>query len=418
MNLIRIGFVPVTDRRSGGIFQYSAVMAEALASLVREEAVQVVPFLSNLNRTGILPDPLGASAVNLDPPSLPGVLQRLAKRMIPQGAIRDALQRSWASSGNHPKTRLDTRDWFRETGVKLVFYPAPQPLAFEARTPFVMAVHDLQHRLQPHFPEVSANGEWERREYVFDNAARQATVLIADSEVGREDILSFYGDRISPDRVKVLPFLPALRESMPPTADHIRRIRAKYALPSSYVFYPSQFWPHKNHVRLIQAVARLKQEGVEIPIVLSGSASGPFRRETFGAMMSEARKGKVEGLVRHIGYADDDDMPVLYRDATALVMPTFFGPTNIPILEAWECECPVLTSRLRGISEQAGDAAVLVDPLSVDELADGIARLWAEDDLRKDLVAAGRRRLRRYTPADYRARLKDIIEEAWAHIAF
>ena len=73
-----------------------------------------------------------------------------------------------------------------------------------------MAIHDLQHRLQPEFPEVSANGEWERREYRFRNGARYATLLLADSEVGKEDLLNFYGPYgVTPDRVKVLPFIPA-----------------------------------------------------------------------------------------------------------------------------------------------------------------------------------------------------------------
>ena len=78
----------------------------------------------------------------------------------------------------------------------------------------------------------------------------------------------------------------------------------------------------------------------------------------------------LEGELRYLGYVPDEDMSGLYAGAVALVMPTFFGPTNIPVVEAWTFGCPVLTSDIRRIREQAGNAAVLVDPRSVEAIAD------------------------------------------------
>ena len=99
-------------------------------------------------------------------------------------------------------------EWFARTGVELMLFPAPKAIAFEAGLPYIMAVHDLQHRLQPEFPEVSADGEWEAREYLFRNGVEHALAVLVDSEVGREDVLNCYGELVSPERVKVLPFLP------------------------------------------------------------------------------------------------------------------------------------------------------------------------------------------------------------------
>jgi PAS domain S-box-containing protein len=93
-------------------------------------------------------------------------------------------------------------------------------------------------------------------------------------------------------------------------------------------------------------------------------------------------------------------------------MPTFFGPTNIPVLEAWSFGCPVLTSDIRGIREQMADGAVLVDPRSVESIAEGIYRLWTDENLRRQLTDAGRRRLSSYTADDFRNRLLEILEEA------
>jgi len=136
----------------------------------------------------------------------------------------------------------------------------------------------------------------------------------------------------------------------------------------------------------------------------------------FRSVQEAMRRLGLEERVLSLGYVPDGDMSALYAGAVALIMPTFFGPTNIPVLEAWSFGCPVLTSDIRGIREQVGDAAVLVDPRSVESIADGIRRLWTDEGLRAALAERGRRRLQSYTPADFRARLADILDEAKARI--
>src|SRR5262249_40728612 len=108
----------------------------------------------------------------------------------------------------------------------------------------------------------------------------------------------------------------------------------------------------------------------------------------------------------------DGDMSGLYAEAAALVMPTFFGPTNIPVLEAWAFGCPVVTSDVRGIREQVDRAAILVDPGSAEAVADGIYRIWTASSLASQLAVLGRGRLAEYTPDHYRRRLIDILVEA------
>jgi len=281
-----------------------------------------------------------------------------------------------------------------------------------------MTIHDLQHRLQPEFPEVSANGEWERREYRFRNGARYATLLLTDSEVGKEDILNCYGPYgVTPDRVKVLPFIPACYLAQDVPEGERRRVRATYHLPERYLFYPAQFWPHKNHIRIVQALGLLKQaHQVKIPVVFCGSHDGEIREATFREVMTLRCQLGLEEEIRYLGYVPDADMSGLYAGAAALVMPTFFGPTNIPVVEAWRFWCPVLTSDIRGIREQAGKAAVLVDPRSVEAIADGIYQLWTDESLRNVLADAGRQRLAAYTPDYYRRELMAILEDAKARI--
>jgi glycosyltransferase involved in cell wall biosynthesis len=309
--------------------------------------------------------------------------------------------------------------WLYRCGVELMIYPSRNRLSFETGLPYVAAIHDLQHRLQPEFPEVSANGQWEEREYYFRNVTRCATLLLADSEVGKEDILHFYGPYgVTPDKVKVLPYLPACYLAMDVSESERQRVRTLYHLPERYLFYPAQFWPHKNHVRIVQALGLLKRERrLQVSVVFCGSYSGEIREHTFREVLSLSSQLGVEKQIHYLGYVPDEDMSGIYAEAVALVMPTFFGPTNIPILEAWAFGCPVLTSDIRGVREQVQEAGVLVDPRSVEAIAEGMYQLWTDEILACSLADLGRQRLASYTPDDYRRRLVAILQEAKTRVS-
>jgi glycosyltransferase involved in cell wall biosynthesis len=213
--------------------------------------------------------------------------------------------------------------------------------------------------------------------------------------------------------VKVLPFLPACYLSEDVPADERQRVRMSYRLPDQYLFYPAQFWPHKNHARIVQALALVKQgHRLEAPMVFCGTPAGKIARRAFHEVMGLSHRLGVERQIHHLDYVPNEDMSGLYAGATALIMPTFFGPTNIPVLEAWGFGCPVMTSNIRGIRQQAGDAALLVDPRSVEAIAEGVHKLLTDEGLRRVLADRGRQRLAMYTPDDYRHLLTGILEEA------
>ncbi len=424
---MRIAIVPNLNRSAGGIYQYAFTLLNALyESKDKACADEFIVFANEV------PDSISTSLNGPDwkwvpgqPPSFRRNALEFVHRIAGEGKHREAwrwLKRHLQQDPTQPilpnpdvvESQPVMCDWFQQWAVDLMLYPAPNRLSFETGLPYVMAIHDLQHRLQPEFPEVSANGEWERREYYYRNGARYATLLLADSEVGKEDIVNVYGEYgVTPDRVKVLPFLPAWYLADDISESERRRVRMVYDLPERYLFYPAQFWPHKNHLRIVQALGLLKQEHrLRIPVVLCGSNAGGIREQTFHETMSLSCQLGIGKDIHYFGYVPDEDMSAMYAEAEALVMPTFFGPTNIPILEAWAFGCPVLTSDIRGIREQVNDAAILVDPRSVDAIADGIYQLWIDESLTRRLADLGRRRLASYTADDYRQRLLAILGEA------
>ncbi len=424
--IMRIGIVPSLNRFGGGLYQYSLTMLEALCTLQQQGLLEdeFVVFDRGENKAALSQfNRAGWEIVPLKPLTFHEQLLDKLRRIVGEGKVRQLARKFY-----HRLIALPDPDkiiphpnlvqLFLAHEIDWILYPGPTTISFETGIPYVMAVHDLQHRLQPEFPEVSANGEWEEREYLFRNGTRYATLLLADSEAGKEDILNFYGAYgVTPDRVKVLPFLPACYLAADVSESERQRVRTTYRLPEHYLFYPAQFWPHKNHTRIVQALGLLKQEHrLRIPVVFCGTNTGEFRERAFSETMSIAHQMGLEDQIHYLGYVPDEDMSSLYAEAVALVMPTFFGPTNIPVLEAWAFSCPVLTSDIRGIREQAGNAAVLVDPYSVEAIAEGIYRLWTDDNLRHTLAGRGWERLTAYTPDDYRQRLMEILEEAKARV--
>ena len=430
---MRVGIVPVLSSAAGGVYQYSLTMLRTLHEWKDGgSADEFIIFADTLDHPAL--GSLNGRSWTVKPMQ-PSSLQRQAlarlRRVVGEGPHREAWRwlrgrlRQVQPRGKpilpHPdrvRSHPEMARLLRGCRVDLMLYPCPSRLSFEAGVCYVMAVHDLQHRLQPEFPEVSANGEWERREYLFRNGTRYATLLLADSEVGKEDILNFYGSYgVTSDQVEVLPYLPACYLAVDVSESERQRVRNAYHLPERYLFYPAQFWPHKNHTRVVQALGLLKQEHkLKIPVVFCGSYTGEIRERVFREVMSLSAQLGLEKEIYYLGYVPDEDISGIYAEAVALVMPTFFGPTNIPILEAWAFGCSVLTSDIRGIREQVQDAAILVDPRSVEAIANGIYQLWTDETLTRTLADRGRQRLASYTPDDYRRRLVAILEEAKARV--
>lgn len=407
---LRIGIAPLTSETGGGAYQYGQTMLSVLAELRPDRDEEFVVLADDLRAGDALLGGIEWEIAPLTPVTARRRARRVAKRLVPRRVRHRRRERRGRGATGAPRRRPDVREWHRRLGIDLVLYPFSSELSFEAGTPYVLAVHDLMHRLHPEFPEF-AGDEAVQREYLFGNGIREATVVLVDSEIGKEDVLALYGDAISPERVAVLPFLPGTPTTV--TAADRERVRRAHRLPERYLFYPAQFWPHKNHRRIVEALAVLEREdGTAAELVLVGSSLGEVRERSYAELMARARELGVDRRVHHLGYVPAEDVAPLYAEAVALVMPTYFGPTNIPVPEAWALGCPVVTSDIRGVREQAGDAALLVDPESADSVAAAIRRVWTDEDERAGLIRRGHDRFALYTRGDFKRRLGAILDQA------
>lgn len=267
--------------------------------------------------------------------------------------------------------------------------------------PTIIPIFDLMHRYRSDIPELQE--KYKEREKLYTYQCKHAAMILVDSEVGKQHVLECYGTVAEgvEDRIRVLPFIPP---------DYIYEGQESQSFPyeifDKYIFYPAQFWTHKNHKRLLEALKQLKDKGVIVNLVLVGSEQNNER-----AVSDLIVDLELQDQVKILGYVNNPEMIYLYRHARALVMPTLFGPTNIPQLEAFVLGCPVATSGIYGIPEQVGDAALLFDPENVDEIAESIERLWEDDGLCDELVEKGKIRAAKWGQKEFTDTLLTYIRE-------
>jgi glycosyltransferase involved in cell wall biosynthesis len=227
-----------------------------------------------------------------------------------------------------------------------IHFPLGVMLPRLERPPAAATVHDLQHEAYPQF---FSRSQLAYRRRVYGWTIRQSRIVITDSEYARETLIDRYA--IAPERVRAVHL----------AVDHARftpdgRPRERFLL------YPANRWPHKNHELLFEGFALVRREQPDLRLVLTGGGHGRY-----------ALPPGVEAR----GHVASDELVELYRRAAALVFPSLYEGFGMPPLEAMACGCPVAVSRVASLPEICGDAAVYLDPTSVDDIARAISDVLA-----------------------------------------
>ena len=285
----------------------------------------------------------------------------------------------------------------------VLFVPA-HVMPLVCPVPALVTVHDLGylHYPQAHRPFDRWYLHWTTRRHVH-----KAAGIVADSEATRQDLIQQY--QVDPNRIIVI--YPGRDRSLVRVEDPaaIAAVRERYGIKEDYLLYLGTLQPRKNLVRLVEAFARLQAAAnTRVP-----STSGPMPPPPAATRLQLVLAGKEGWLyddlfqqVRHLGlenqvvipgYIAAEDKAALISGALALVFPSLYEGFGLPVLEAMACGTPVLTSNVSSMPEVAGQAALLVDPLSVDDIAAGLRRLSTDGNLRHSLVQRGYAQIQGYS---------------------
>lgn len=259
-----------------------------------------------------------------------------------------------------------------------------QPSAFLTSITNIYQIHDLQHR---HLPQFFAEESVKDRDLTYKTCSDQADMVAVMTEWGRQDAIAAYN--LPAEKVSVIPWAPVFEVAGEPSSSDLAKTKDKYKLPDKFIFFPAHTWAHKNHVTLLEALVYLKENrGHEFTLVCSGRTD-----DFYPQLQEKVRELNLSSHVHFLGYVSALELSCLYRLAECLVYPSLFEGWGLPLLEAAAAGTPVVCSRISPLQEQVGEAAILFDPMSVEQIADALETIRFDTAKRETLIALGRRRL-------------------------
>jgi glycosyltransferase involved in cell wall biosynthesis len=272
-------------------------------------------------------------------------------------------------------------------GGKGVFFSAGFVPPLVTKLPSVVVVHDLTHR--------RFYGKAKRTYYdlVYRPLYRRCAAVICVSEYTRQEFIDWSG--MPEDKVHLV---------YNGTEPMFREDGVRHSPGYPYVFYGGNHRSYKNLDRLIRAYAASSLPGRGIRLVLTGN-----RNDELHAIAAELG---VDRSVIFTGRLPSEQIPPLYRGALAVAYVSLFEGFGLPIVEAYACGVPVVTSNVSAMPEVAGGGALLVDPQSLDEIREGLDRITSDETLRQRLITNGRKRREDFDWGVSAQRLWELVKGA------
>ena len=287
--------------------------------------------------------------------------------------------------------------------IDLVYFLGPNLVSHGlSNIPYIFTLWDLGHLDILEFPEVSYDGQFDTREFTNTRSLKKSYKVIVDLECGKHNVIKKYN--LDEKRIEVLKFLPNIKINKTGTPV---RIKEKYKLKNDYIFYPANFWAHKNHMYILKAIKILREKKhIDIDVIFSGSDQGNLEY-----ILNKAKEFKINDLIHYIGFVPNEEIPSLYKQSLSLVMPTYLGPTNIPPLEAFAYETPVCYSDMPFFREQVGESVFFMDLRDPSSLVKNILTIQNDKQIVEEKKEKGLQVLKNWNEEDFYKKLLNIFNE-------
>lgn len=255
------------------------------------------------------------------------------------------------------------------------------------KTPSVVVVHDLLHLLQP---EVYKTADSMYMQYMMKKTLPQAKKIIAVSQNTKKDLL-YAIPNLTDEKVDVI-----YEDAMPRFDSAVSKsmksaFQKQHNVPEKFILLTSSLSPRKNVERLLEAFSRV-QNSIDHHLVVTGGKA--WKQESIHAKLTEL---ELQDRVHILGFIPDEDMATLYQLADMYVYPSLYEGFGIPVLEAFASKTPVICSNTSSIPEVAGDGAYVVNPTSVEEIADAISAVATNEQLRAELIERGSQQRQKFS---------------------
>jgi glycosyltransferase involved in cell wall biosynthesis len=233
-------------------------------------------------------------------------------------------------------------------------------------------------------------------------SARNAKKVFTISQSSKNDIINEY--KLNPEDVIVTyPGIKPLKNQNLVSMDILQK---KFGIPKKFILFVGTIQPRKNIGALIEAFSKIAQKNKETDLVIVGKKGWLFE-----PIFKLPQKIQIENRVHFLDFVNDEDLASLYKNAICFVLPSLYEGFGLPVLEAMQRGCPVITSNVSSLPEAGGNAALYVDPKDTDDIAKKIAQLINDDKLRKDLIKKGYEHLKMFSWEKSAKETLSILEE-------
>jgi glycosyltransferase involved in cell wall biosynthesis len=266
-------------------------------------------------------------------------------------------------------------------------------LPLRKKCKLVVTVHDLTPLVFPKLFPTGIRGrvKWEINKKLLNNV----DAIITQSDCSNNDIQRFTG--ISKEKIHTV-YTATGEEfkqlNIPKTMN--QELRTKYKLPEKFVLYVGDVTPNKNLPALVDAIKTTKHT-----LVMVGKSLANREFDRSNALNNDLiyiqEQAENNPQIKILGFVDQQDLVALYNIATVSILPSLYEGFGLPLLEAMQSGCPVITTKGGSLPEVAGDAAYFVDPTSVESIANGINEVMGDAALQKSLINKGLKQAEKFT---------------------
>lgn len=347
---LRVGMIHYgLDRQTGGIGRYTAELAAALA----QQGVTVFPLWA-----GARPPQAGGV-------SLPGAYLLPGLLTVGQAGIAWQAQR---------------------LGLDLVHDPTGAMPHMLTRVRHVAILHDVIPYV---YPETSTRLDWLIYRLWLPLAVRRLDALITISTASRNDILKYLS--VDAKKLTIIP-LAAATSYRPLNREVVDQVLHRYGVQQPFILTVSSLESRKNLSRLLEAYAQLRNWSTRWSLVIVGA-----RKWKYSEIFATVRRLELEPHVLFTGYVEEADLPAFYNGADLFVFPSLYEGFGLPVVEAMACGTPVITSNVSSLPEVAGDAALLIDPYDVTQIAHAMALALTQPTLAAMMKSKGMARAAQFS---------------------
>ena len=279
----------------------------------------------------------------------------------------------------HPLLRIPLTIPWRTREDRLDIFHAQHIVPPFLKCKTVTTIPDIAYE---HFPEAFPRRQraWLKR--LVRDSANRADHIITVSEYSKRDIVQTYG---IPEGKITVTYEGAGQEFRPGDKQKAREeISRRYGITGEFVLYLGRLQARKNLTRVVEAFAKVRRAGLPYKLVLAGRQDSLFE-----PVLACIRELQMENDVLLPGFLPAEDVPLFYNAAEVFIYPSLSEGFGLPVVEAMACGVPVITSQGSSLEEVAGDAALLVDPLSDSSIASAMQRVLEDSALRRQLREAG-----------------------------